>query len=107
MASLSRGWILSGIVVALVIAVTPRAIVRIVETGDLYLLTNQFFQDILARLSGPGKLRFIIQPTVAILLGVRDGTKDASAGMPPFLWGARFSSGTPAGFVAQHDHIHP
>ncbi len=90
MASPSRGWILSGIVVVLVIAVTPRAIVRIIETGNLYLLTNQFFQDILARLSGPGKLRFIIQPTVAIILGARDGAKDASASMPPFLWGLIF-----------------
>jgi hypothetical protein len=72
------------------IAVTPRAIIRIFETGDLYLLTNHFFQDILARLSGPGKLRFIIQPTIAIILGARDGAKDASAGMPPFLWGLVF-----------------
>jgi len=90
MASLSRGWILSGIVVALVIGVAPRAIVRIVETGDWYLLTNQFFQDILARLSGPGRLRFIIQPTVAIILGARGGMRDASAGLPPFLWALIF-----------------
>jgi hypothetical protein len=90
MASVSRGWILGGLVIAVLIAVTPRAIVRIIETGDLYLFTNRFFQDILARLSGPGKLRFIIQPTVAIILGARDGAKDASADMPPFLWGLLF-----------------
>jgi len=90
MASLSRGWILGGVVLAVLIAVTPRAVLRIIESGDLYLLTDQFFHDILARLSGPGRLRFIIQPTVAIILGARGGMKDASAGLPPFLWALLF-----------------
>jgi hypothetical protein len=54
------------------------------------LFTDQFFQNILARLSGPGRLRFIIQPTVAIILGARGGVKDASAGLPPFLWALVF-----------------
>lgn len=85
-----RRWILGGVVIAVLIAVTPRAILRIVETGDLYLFTDRFFQDILARLSGPGRLRFIIQPTVAIILGTRSGMKDASAGLPPFLWALLF-----------------
>jgi len=90
MTSVSRGWILGGVVLAVLIALTPRAILRIVETGDLYLLTDQFFHDIMARLSGPGRLRFIIQPTVAIILGARGGMQDASAGLPPFLWALVF-----------------
>lgn len=90
MASISRGWILSGVVTAMLVAVAPRAILRVVETGDLYLFTSQFFQNILARLSGPGRLRFIIQPTVAIVLGARGGIKDANAGLPPFLWALIF-----------------
>jgi hypothetical protein len=90
MASNSRRWILGGVVIAILIAVTPRAILRIIETGDLYLFTDQFFQDILARLTGPGRLRFILQPTVAIILGTRGGMKDASAGLPPFLWALIF-----------------
>ncbi len=90
MASVSRNWVLGGIVLAVLVAVTPRAILRIVHTGDLYLFTDQFFHDILARLSGPGRLRFIIQPTVAIILGARGGMKDARAGLPPFLWALLF-----------------
>ena len=90
MASTSRGWILGGVVTAMLVALAPRAILRTIETGDLYLFTSQFFQDILARLSGPGRLRFIIQPTVAIILGARGGMKDASAGLPPFLWALIF-----------------
>lgn len=43
-------------------------------------------QGRLARmLSGPGRFRFIVQPIVAILLGVRDGRLDAKAGRPAFL----------------------
>lgn len=81
-----RNWILGGVVVAILILAAPTAILRIVRTGDLYLFTDHFFQDILARLSGPGRLRFILQPTVAIVLGARGGMKDACAGLPPFLW---------------------
>ena len=90
MASISRCWILGGVVIAMLVAATPRAILRILETRDLYLFTDQFFQDILARLSGPGRLRFIFQPVVAIILGTRSGMKDATAGLPPFLWALLF-----------------
>lgn len=90
MASVSRSWVLGVIVLAVLLAVTPRAILRVVHTGDLYVFTNQFFQDIMARLTGPGRLRFIIQPTVAIILGARGGMKDARAGLPPFLWALVF-----------------
>lgn len=41
--------------------------------------------DYPAMLHGPGKLRFIIQPIIAILLGLRDGRADALAGKMPFL----------------------
>jgi hypothetical protein len=43
-----------------------------------------------ARLSGPGRFRFIMQPIVALLLGGRDGLKDARLGVPPFLWSLTF-----------------
>jgi len=59
-------------------------------TGDPYLFTERFFQDILARLSGPGRFRFIVQPIVAMLLGVRSGIQDAQAGLPPFVWALVF-----------------
>lgn len=42
--------------------------------------------DLHAMLQGPGRLRFIIQPLVAILLGLRDGKVDLQMGNPPFLW---------------------
>jgi len=86
MSRISGSSILSGVVIAILVAALPGAIVKIIQTGDLYLFTDHFFQDILARLSGPGRVRFILQPAVAIILGTRSGMKDASAGLPPFLW---------------------
>lgn len=77
--------ILYALIIAIILVALPGAIHRIIQTGDLYLFTERFFQDILARLSGPGRLRFILQPTVAIILGARGGMKDAQTGIPPFL----------------------
>jgi len=35
-------------------------------------------------LRGPGHLRFIIQPLIAIVLALRDGRLDAALGRPPY-----------------------
>src|SRR5512146_3016890 len=47
-----------------------------------------------ARFHGPGRLRCILQPLAAIVLGARDGLKDARAGNPAFLWDLFFRSST-------------
>lgn len=86
MSRISPSSILIGVVITIFAATLPTAILRLIHTADLYLFTDQFFQDILARLSGPGRLRFILQPTVAIVLGARSGAQDAQSGLPPFLW---------------------
>lgn len=86
----SRTSVLYTAVVIALLAALPGAILTIIRTRDPYLFTEGFFQDILARLSGPGRLRFIIQPTVAVLLGLRSGIRDAQAGLPPFLWALAF-----------------
>jgi hypothetical protein len=39
----------------------------------------------LARLSGAGRLRFILQPMAAVFIGMRDGIRDSRLGSPPFL----------------------
>ena len=90
MRTISRSTILTTLVVLVLLATLPSAILRILRTNDLYLFGQRFFEDMLARLSGPGRLRFIVQPTVAVFLGSRDGLKDARAGTPPFLWALAF-----------------
>jgi hypothetical protein len=57
----------------------------------VYLFSRQFWSDLGLRLSGPGAFRFIIQPLVAIILGVRDCLYDAKAGRPPYVFGILFS----------------
>jgi hypothetical protein len=90
MRSALRSWILPAIVAVILLATVPGAIHRLIQTGNPYLFTREFFQDMVARLSGPGRFRFILQPVVAIFLGSRDGAKDARTGARPFLWGLVF-----------------
>jgi hypothetical protein len=42
---------------------------------------------------GPGTLRFVIQPTIALFLGLRDGRNDARLGRTPYLLGLLTSKG--------------
>jgi hypothetical protein len=85
MISISRSSVLTVAVIAVLLAALPSAIWRIIQTGNPYLFTHDFFVDLFARLSGPGRMRFVLQPTVAIILGARGGVKDARAGLPPFI----------------------
>jgi hypothetical protein len=83
--SISRSSVLTAIVIVVLLAATPFAVWEFLRTGELYVLSHRFVDDMVARLHGPGRMRFILQPMVAIILGVRDGVKDARAGRPPFL----------------------
>jgi len=92
MSRISRSSVLTAVVIVILLAALPRVIHRLVQTGDLYLFSERFFADMFARLSGPGRFRFILQPMVAILLGTRDGVKDARTHSPAFLLGLIFHS---------------
>ena len=48
----------------------------------------QGWENFTERGSGPLNMRFILQPTLASLLAIRAGWKDARAGRPPFFWTA-------------------
>jgi hypothetical protein len=43
------------------------------------------FGRFIARFTGPFNARFIVQPVMAIILGVRDGVHDAREGRDPFI----------------------
>jgi hypothetical protein len=47
-----------------------------------------------AMLGGPGRMRFLLQPLIAIALGVRDGRRDAAAGRPPYGFAVLVGRGT-------------
>src|SRR5689334_18706430 len=87
---ISRSSVLMAIVIGVLLAATPFAVWEFIQTGEFYVLSHRFLRDIVARFHGPGRLRFILQPTTATILGLRDGRKDARAGNPPYLWGLVF-----------------
>jgi len=43
-------------------------------------------ENLVDRVSGPMKLRLLLQPLVATVFAVRSGLKDAKAGKPPYFW---------------------
>jgi hypothetical protein len=53
---------------------------------------RSFGEGLEARMTGPGKGRFVVQPLVAIALGVRDGIADAKQGKPPYFIRVLFTS---------------
>jgi hypothetical protein len=73
--------------VVILVAAIPSAVRDTLETGRVYLFSRQFLEELPQRLTGPGRLRFILQPLVAIVLGWRAGLSDARAGLPPYLYG--------------------
>jgi len=49
-------------------------------------LFSRFWNDLLGRVGGPMTFRLILQPTMAALLALRAGLKDAVEHRPPYLW---------------------
>ena len=78
-------WVIAGCTLAVLVAAAPGALRDAWERGGIYLFSWEFVEDLPRRLTGPGRLRFVFQPIVAILLGVRAGRGDALAGRPPYL----------------------
>jgi len=68
------------------------AVAESLQTGRLYLFSSQFFEDLARRFTGPGRFRFILQPALAIALGVRGGLADVREGNQPFVLGLLFDA---------------
>lgn len=47
---------------------------------------SRVWENLGGRLTGPMNLRLIIQPTVAMILAIRAGLRDAHQNRPAFLW---------------------
>jgi hypothetical protein len=56
------------------------------ERGGFYILSREFLVDLPKRLFGPGRFRFLLQPAMAVALGVAAGRADARAGRAPYLY---------------------
>ena len=49
-------------------------------------MLSRFFENLVARVSGPMHFRLILQPLMAIIFAIRDGRKDALEGRAPYFW---------------------
>jgi hypothetical protein len=65
----------------------PGSLREAFDRGGFYLFSHAFVEDLSKRLMGPGRFRFVLQPLVATVLGIRSGMADARAGRPPYLLG--------------------
>jgi hypothetical protein len=59
----------------------------------VYLFSKQFLDEPQQRFTGPGRMRFVLQPAIAIVLGWRGGLVDARTNDPPFLMSRLLDSG--------------
>jgi hypothetical protein len=91
--TLRRETIVTVLALLVLAAAIPSAIMDTIETGRVYLFSMQFVEELPQRFTGPGRFRFIMQPMLATLLGVRGGLADAKAGNPPYLFGLLFDAG--------------
>jgi len=86
--------VILAVLTLLVLALSvPGSLREAYNRGGFYLFTREFIEDIPRRLTGPGRFRFILQPVVATVLGIRGGLADARAGRPPYLYGVLFHRG--------------
>ena len=49
---------------------------------------KRVWENLIGRSAGPLNFRLLIQPTVAAVIAIRAGLKDAQEGRPAFLWAA-------------------
>jgi hypothetical protein len=77
-----------GVLALAVLAISvPGSLREAREHGGFYLFSVRFFEDLPKRLAGPGRLRFVFQPAIAIYLGWSAGRRDVRMKRPPFLHG--------------------
>ena len=66
------------VIVFLLAAAIPSVLREYIQTGHVYFLSDQFAEDVVTRFHGSGRFRFLIQPAVALILGILGGKRDAA-----------------------------
>ena len=56
-------------------------------------------ENLVNRLDGPLRFRFILQPMMALIFATLDGIKDAKLGKPAYFWNLIFNPGQRAEFL--------
>lgn len=89
---LGRENIVAALALIVIATTIPYAIMDTIETGRIYLFSREFLDELPRRFTGSGNFRFLLQPMVAIIIGVYGGLADVRAGNPPYLFGLAFHS---------------
>jgi len=92
--TLRRDTVVTVLALLVIVIALPFAITDTIETGRLYVFSRQFLEELPQRFTGAGRLRFILQPMIAVILGIRGGLADAKAGNHPYIFGLLFGAGT-------------
>jgi len=74
------------LVILVLVASIPSSLRYAYQHGGFYMFSKQFLIDLPKRLNGPGRFRFVLQPVVAIFLGIRAGVADGRAGRLPYIF---------------------
>jgi hypothetical protein len=82
--------VLASVTLAVLLLSVPGSLREALNRGDFYVFSAAFFEDLPKRLVGPGRFRFVFQPLIAIILGIRSGLADARLGRPAYLSGVLF-----------------
>ena len=77
--------VLGALTLAVLAVSVPGSLREANEHGGFYLFSVRFFEDIPRRLAGPGRMRFLLQPALAIVFGWKAGRSDAVSGRPFLL----------------------
>ena len=77
--------LLAGLTLLVLLLSVPGSLRDAYDRGGFYMFSRAFLEDIPKRLTGPGRFRFILQPLIATILGIRSGVADARAGRMPYL----------------------
>jgi hypothetical protein len=78
---------LAGLTLLVLLLSVPGSLRDAFERGGFYVFSHAFLEDLPKRLTGPGRFRFVLQPLIATVLGIRGGRADARVGRPPYLLG--------------------
>jgi hypothetical protein len=75
--------LLARLVVASILALI---VAGIVWHGVSIPIFERIWHDLVARTDARMRFRFILQPSMAMIVAVRDGLKDAQTGRSPYFW---------------------
>ena len=59
---------------------------RLISRGSVMGFLSTYWTDFIERFDGPLHFRLFVQPLMAILFAVRDGSRDAREGRSAYLW---------------------